>query len=391
MYSIFISSPASRRFVVAVKILHTADWQLGKAFAKFPDEAAVPLREQRVTTIKKIAALAVQEQVDAVLVAGDVFEFENIADKLLHQTLHAMSAYRGPWLMLPGNHDPATAESVWWQLRRLEPPDNVVIIDKPLAYEIPGKNAVVLAAPLQRKHEAVDITQWFDGHATTPDGIRIGLAHGSLDNRLPERGEAANTISDKRTEKADLDYLAMGDWHGTLQIDRRIWYAGTHETDRFKDNDSGNVLLVTIEKHGAQPQVSAVPVGHFTWTQLTASIDSSDGIADVERALQALGDKPEQLVVQVSINGTIDLETRARLEKLSTRWSALLRHLEIKEEGLVTQASPADLDELGRSGFIAETVRRLRTISAETSDPLNAEIATLALQMLYAEHKQVSK
>jgi DNA repair exonuclease SbcCD nuclease subunit len=373
---------------VAIKILHTADWQLGKAFGKFPDEAAVPLREQRILSVKKIAALAQQHKVDAVLVAGDVFEFETIAEKVLHQTLHAMSAFTGPWLMLPGNHDPGTADSVWTQLRQLDPPSNIVILDKPQAYQFADKDAVVLAAPLQRKHESVDLTGWFDGHATGADTIRIGLAHGSVDNRLPERGEAPNTISDKRAQKADLDYLALGDWHGMLQVDKRCWYSGTHETDRFRDNESGNALLVTIEKHGELPKVEVLPSGHYRWHQVNVSIHGPEGADDLERALQALGDPPDNLVLQVILQGTADLESRARIEKVATKWSGLTRHFELREETLVSRASDDDLEQIGRAGFVFEAVNTLRGMAEDTGNP-EAAVADLALQLLYAQHKQM--
>ena len=45
---------------VVLRLLHTADWQLGKAFAKFPEDAAVHLREQRISTVKKLAAIAAE-------------------------------------------------------------------------------------------------------------------------------------------------------------------------------------------------------------------------------------------------------------------------------------------------------------------------------------------
>ena len=41
-----------------IKLLHTADWQIGKLFGQFePDEAAI-LAEARFTTIERLARLA---------------------------------------------------------------------------------------------------------------------------------------------------------------------------------------------------------------------------------------------------------------------------------------------------------------------------------------------
>ena len=98
----------------------------------------------------------------------------------------------------------------------------------------------------------------FDG-ASSPEGsCRIGLAHGSVANRLPEKGEAGHEIADDSADRAGLAYLALGDWHGALNIAPRTWYSGAPEPDRHKANDSGNVQLVTLEGPGAPGRVAAV-------------------------------------------------------------------------------------------------------------------------------------
>lgn len=375
---------------MALKLLHTADWQIGKAFANITEDAAYALREQRISTIKKIASLAKQHEVAAVLVAGDVFEFENMAEKTLIQTIIAMSGFKGQWLLMPGNHDPGTAESVWAQLRNLDSkPDNVIILDTPTAHELPGHNAVVLSAPLQRKHDSRDITDWFDTHATAADTIRIGLAHGSVDNRLPDRGDAPNTISDKRATKANLDYLALGDWHGTQRIDERTWYSGTHETDRFRDNDSGNVLLVTIEKHGVPPIVEKISTGRFRWHQLAPAVVGDHGTEEIIKALEALGEPEDELVIQLTPKGSASLNTRHLIEKAVGDWDARVRYLDYRADNLITEASDDDLESLGSEGFIGEAVTKLRTLSAECNGD-QGELAELALQILYSEHKQLA-
>jgi DNA repair exonuclease SbcCD nuclease subunit len=110
---------------MSFRFIHTADWQIGKPFGNIPEEAAVPLRQQRIDTVKKIAAHARTEKVDAVLVAGDVFDSFAIAEKTLLQTINAMAGFTGLWLLLPGNHDPALVEGVWREMHRMELPDNM--------------------------------------------------------------------------------------------------------------------------------------------------------------------------------------------------------------------------------------------------------------------------
>jgi hypothetical protein len=374
---------------LTIKLIHTADWQIGKPFGNIPEDAAVPLRQQRIESVKTIAATATEYGVDAVLVAGDVFDSFAIAEKTVLQTVRAMSGFKGEWLLLPGNHDPALAEGVWRELHRMELPENIKLLDTPQAIEIAGGKAVVLAAPLQRKHDATDVTEWFDNHKTETSLIRIGLAHGSVDDRLPERGEAPNTISARRAQKADLDYLALGDWHGTHKVDDRTWYSGTHETDRFKDNDSGNILLIEIAEHGKTPSVKKIPVGYFRWRQLFPNVHDEQGGDDIQRAIDGLGEPFERLVIQLSPRGTASLKTRHQINKVVASWDALVRFLDYREDGLIGEASQEDLESLGTSGFIGDAVRDLRALCSG-ADGEQAEIANLALQILFLEHKQLT-
>lgn len=373
---------------MTIKLIHTADWQIGKPFGNIPDDAAVPLRQQRIDTVKNIAALATTSGAHAVLVAGDVFDSFAIAERTLLQTIHAMSGFTGDWLLMPGNHDPALAEGVWRDLHRMDLPGNIKFLDTPTPTPIADGKAIVLPAPLQRKHDSTDVTEWFDSYKTEPGIIRIGLAHGSVDDRLPERGEAPNTISARRAHKADLDYLALGDWHGTHKVDERTWYSGTHETDRFKDNDSGNVLLVQISKHGEPPIVEKVPIGHYRWRQVAPQVHGEHGSDDVHQVINSLGTPFENLVIQLTPRGTASLKTRHLISKVVASWDALVRYLDYREDDLIGEASQDDLEQLGTSGFIGDAVRQLRSISDAQTD--EAEVANLALQILFLEHKQLA-
>jgi hypothetical protein len=375
---------------LGIRFLHTADWQIGKPFGNIPDEAAVPLRQQRIETVKKIAALATKEKCDAVLVAGDVFDSFAIAEKTIYQTIHAMSGFAGPWLLMPGNHDPALAEGVWRELHRMDLPENIKLVDAAEVVTLQGGSAVVLPAPLQRKHDSTDVTEWFDTYATDPGVIRLGLAHGSVDDRLPERGEAPNTISARRATKANLDYLALGDWHGTHRVDERTWYAGAPETDRFKDNDSGNVLLVDIEAAGATPKVEKIRVGHYRWMQLAPALHTEHGSEEIHRAINELGEPFDNLVLQLTPRGVADLQTCHQISKVVASWDALVRYLDYRDDELIGEASAQDLEQLGADGFVGDAVRMLRQKAAQTESPEESDAATLALQILFVEHKQLA-
>ena len=80
-----------------VTLLHTADWQIGKQFANIPGDTGAILRERRIESIKKVAAIAREHKVDAILVAGDVFDTNLVQGKTLRQTIGAMAEFEGKW------------------------------------------------------------------------------------------------------------------------------------------------------------------------------------------------------------------------------------------------------------------------------------------------------
>src|SRR5260370_2630647 len=214
-------------------------------------------------------------------------------------------------MVVRGNPAPATAESRGPRLRRLSLPFKVIIADEPKPIPI-GDKAVVLPAPLLRRRDAADLTDWFN-NAVTGDGlVRIGLAHGSVREFLPEASDAANPVALHRAERARLDYLALGDWHGHLQVSERTWYSGTPEPDCFRLNEPGYVLDVKIESAGASPSVEAVAVGKYRWIRRAVEI-MPGGAEGIRRAFAEPG--AERLILRLDLQGPSDLARRASLDE----------------------------------------------------------------------------
>lgn len=86
-----------------MRILHTADWHLGKRLDFYPR-----LEEQK-DVLAEICSIADQEEVDVVIVAGDLFDTFNPpveATELLYKTLKRLSKNGiRPVIAIAGNHD----------------------------------------------------------------------------------------------------------------------------------------------------------------------------------------------------------------------------------------------------------------------------------------------
>ena len=163
------------------RFLHTADWQIGRQYSQFQPQDAVPLAQARLDAVHTIARLATEHVVDAVLVAGDVFDAQTVSDRTIRQLFQALQGFAGAWIMIPGNHDAALSESVWTRAARLGPlPANLHLALTSQTFVFAEAGYCVLAAPLTQRHTYNDLTEWFVSAPSDAGQIRIGIAHGSV-------------------------------------------------------------------------------------------------------------------------------------------------------------------------------------------------------------------
>src|SRR5258706_13925749 len=94
-----------------MKILHTADWQIGMR-AAHADERAPEVREARLRAAERVVDEAAARGVDLLLLAGDTFEDSSVEPILIRRVGDVLARAPGPGFVLPGNHDPPGPGSV---------------------------------------------------------------------------------------------------------------------------------------------------------------------------------------------------------------------------------------------------------------------------------------
>jgi DNA repair exonuclease SbcCD nuclease subunit len=190
-------------------------------------------------------------------------------------------------------------------------------------------------------------------------------------------------ISDTRAVDAGLDYLALGDWHSCKEVAPRTYYAGTPEQDDF-DQDSGAVLIVEFSAPGVAPMVERVPLGHYRWHSLNAQIQSPGAVEQLRAHLSTVTQPLASAVVHLEVRGSVSLSERAAIDEEIANFEATVQVLRARTGDLVPSPTDADLDDLGRQGFIAIVVERLRRLEENAANPDSA-FAGAALQRLYVE------
>jgi DNA repair exonuclease SbcCD nuclease subunit len=346
-----------------LRFLHTADWQLGLKLAFVAGDAGAVARFQRFEVVRRLAQVAKERAVDAVVVAGDVFDDNAVGDDSLQRARDALAAFAPiPVLLLPGNHDAATPDCV---LSRLGAGAHVhpLLDDAPFVLADHGgsprlaEQARFHPCPLRRRHERDDPSRLLPARAEG-DPVLVAIAHGALID-FTEGLESKNVIDWRGVLAKGYDYLALGDWHGALSFDPRVWYSGAPEPTRFKEKRPGYALLVEIDGPGATPRVEEIAVARTRWIERRFDLASDDDVGEVERFFAAV-EEPSMTLVSASFAGHVSLRARARLDGALTRARGSLMHLRLDVSGLHDRPSEEDLRTLAVDGFVGRAAEALR-------------------------------
>lgn len=365
------------------RFIHSSDLHLGKRFGNFEGDLPSRLREARHTVITRLAAHAREQNATTVLLAGDTFDAETPAPHVRRQAFAEMAHDPAiKWVILPGNHDSLQATQLWTTVKA-EAPDNVVLAVEPQPVEL-ASGVVLLPAPCTTRRPGRDLTEWMESQATPDGALRIGLAHGAI-RSFSEEGGASEVIAPDRARRAGLDYLALGDWHGSVSVDRRTYYSGTPEPDRFKHDAPGTALLVTIAGPLSLPEIQALPTATFAWRNLDLHLleDEAPDRA-LNSLLPALRERRNSLI-RLAATGHTRLPARAELVDAVQRAVPDFAFLELDQDGLVTECELEDLNQIDRGGALREAANALLAESTDERRPLSErEIARAALLRLYS-------
>lgn len=376
-----------------IRFLHTADLQIGKPFGWASGRAQSKLQEAREEAIGNLGEVARVQEAEFILIAGDFFDENTVSDDVVARTCQRLSAIEVPVYILPGNHDFSGSPSCVYRrdLFEEQKPGHVRVLmeREPVLVERdgPGSEAVaILPAPVERRRERGDptghINSDFGPEVGPSEAIRIGLAHGGVEDF--GAGAATSRIEPGRAEQADLDYLALGDWHGTKQVGPRAWYSGTPEPDSFKQNDPGNALVVEIGGPGKEPDVEKISTGAYQWLRKEEALQGREDLKALERWFEKIED-PIHSLVRLELSGSLGLEATSELEALKDRLENLV--LAVRHRGEVRpKASDEELSAIGSGGYVEDTAEELRSLSEAGGERSGA--ADRALQLLYQFHRE---
>lgn len=345
-----------------MRFIATGDWQLGMTAHFLSAEARPRFHRARLDAIRRIGQLAEERGAEFVLVCGDVFESNQLDRAIVSRTFEVLSAFTVPVVLLPGNHDPLDAASIYDSpaFTSRQPEHVRVLRDSAPVEVVPGTE--VVGAPWFSKRPLHDLVAAAtdDLAEVAPGRIRIIAGHGAVSSLDPDR-ESVATIDEanlRRVLDADrAQFVALGDRHATYEVAERIWYPGAPEVTSRREDDPGNVLVVDIDPQTHAVDVEKVAVGQWSFVVVEEDIDSAEDVTALESRLSAIADK-DRTAVWLILRGTLSTAAKARLDEVLDHAGDLFALVSLWERhtDIAVIAADEDFAGLGLSGYLQESL-----------------------------------
>jgi DNA repair exonuclease SbcCD nuclease subunit len=349
-----------------MRLLHCADVHLDTAFRGLGPEASVQRRVALRQTFQKLVGLAVELKVDALTIAGDLYEDRYAGQDTARFLAEQLGRLPFPVLISPGNHD-------YWHPGSLyavqEWPANVHVFSTGefAPFELEGFRIFGIAHT--KPKGTSDLLEGF----TVPEGQpAVALFHGSERGQLPVQGEGKEDhapFGEPEIAQAGFRFGLVGHFH-TPRVTARMVYPGNPEPLTF--GELGERGAAEVDFSSEPPVVKIHPVGTFTLSEVEVDVTGCQhSEAVVERAKEALPVGPNT-GARVRVVGELALGVRIGPSQLVERLREGGRCVEV----VFATRPEVDLEELSHSPDIrGEFVRGLMARS-----DLDTELVQSALR-----------
>ncbi|MBQ8203023.1 MAG: DNA repair exonuclease [Clostridia bacterium] len=371
-----------------VKILHCADLHIGAAESSL-GTLANSRRAEALITFENIISIAKGEGTKLLLIAGDLFDSNNIEDAFVSRVIECFNSIPETEIIYAaGNHDPLTLNSPFIKFKSILPKnfhilpcfDSVVELEN-LGVKVYGRSfdeVYVSGAP---------------SFSITPDDdfINIMCIHGDFGASTDTK---YNPISSSFIESSGMDYMALGHIHKRSDIARLgstyFAYPGCPEGQGFDESGEKGVLLGEIGKGLADLRfIPTCKRIHATVSITLGSEENSNQVA--ERILSVIKEKYKDNwrdnLYKIILEGRLSENIKLSTEEIASRVGVEVYFAKVKDKTEIA----VDLEELSREDslkgiFVKNMLSRLQNASEEEK-PLIKKALDLGLKAFLSEVK----
>ncbi|MCP3905243.1 MAG: hypothetical protein GY715_16580 [Planctomycetes bacterium] len=270
-------------------------------FVQTSDLHLRPDTPERLDALRQVIGLAGDEQADALLIPGDLFDTNDAATALRTEVRDLLESFEGATVVIPGNHDPAAfpPEADYGQRTRVlatVPHERCSIRTER------GEEVVIHGAPYQRN---TTLGQVLAGLDIDDPLSTVLLAHGTFVGgwSLVDEGDEDAYLPIRDDDLAGrFAYAAIGHVHARATFDGwradGAWgYAGSPIAVTRGERGPRHAVVVDFEPGAGVRDVRRIRLATPYWEPVEIALppwgSTSDAVRDVTAGLEAASDTPD--------------------------------------------------------------------------------------------------
>ena len=351
-----------------LKILHTADIHLGAKFSGLGNKGASQ-REQLRATFRNVIATAINERVNIVLIAGDLFDSNQQPQRnvdLVIEQFNLLGSNNIPICLIPGTHDSLDSSSIYRKINFEDKCPNLKIFaDGNMSWkEYPTLDLTVYGKPNLSNRSSMSPLKGLTRSTSTK--FHIAMAHGSL--YIPEKtAEDDHVFRLEEVQASGMHYLALGHWHRVYRCPAEppAWYSGPPEWIPGQ-TEKGGVLLVSLSDSG-EVKVEPRMIGLRDYGEV--EIDMSE-VQDLAKLRVRISEGANQnFVRRATLKGLRDAELIINPEELKAELAEKFFHLDVTDRSHPkSEEVTEDAERLIRNRFIKLMKEHIGGLDGEERD-----------------------
>lgn len=216
-------------------------------------------------TLTRSLELAVSEEVDLIIIAGDLWEEDNLYPDTIPFVIDSLESCKKPVVISPGNHDYYSLSSHYssditsarfgkrWS-------DNVHIFrDYDFSQiTIPELDGLCITGIAYKSNQSVSIRRFGEMIEVPEADLHLAVIHGSRDSHLPYGKMMTLPFNDQELLAQPFDYTALGHYHRLTTIHDenkmiRAAYPGSMCALSVSEKGHHGVLIGELIKGGVKP------------------------------------------------------------------------------------------------------------------------------------------
>lgn len=370
------------------RFLHAADLHLDSPLRGLSRYEGAPVEALRGATrraLENLVQLALDQQVDFVVIAGDLYDGDwkdyNTAQFLVRQ-MSRLDKAGIPVVAISGNHDAQSKLT-----RQLHLPSNVrmLSVERPDTVRYDHLGVAIHGQGFEQAEVTRDLS--LDYPARERSWFNLGLLHTSADGREGHARYAPCSLEGLR--KHGYDYWALGHIHKreVLCEEPHVVFSGNTQGRHIREEGDKGVTLVTVED-GLVKQLEHLSTDVVRWSRLTVDLSGAEETDEVvsvlrdelERAARSGGDR--MLAARVELVGHSPVFSTLAAD--SERWTQEVRSLGqqsvydiwVEKVRFLGQSSLSETESGDRAEVLASVLEGLERLRGE-----DTEIAELGSEL----------